>query len=402
MMRTALLYPLLAFLLLSGCGNINRKVGYRGERETFDHRKAEAARAFDRGDYRGALEIAESAHAMRSDDRELNLTLAHAHMAVIGMDPAGIISYIEDLKKKTTSSSEDPTFDRLLKNIEGFRHAIELSDDVIAAMSQPTNADGTIPGQSTHPLFIGLDLRIPRDLPEARKGEQRYLAHIQRSIELVCPYVDPSVRIIKDMGHTVQDSRHAQPNCSSAHDPDKEGDYHYLWVAAHFIEATILTRYIAPNFDVLVKRFEALGEARHQIKRDEVLPLLRESLAFVNAIYPADDGRVADSIVSAMINDVIAGIEGYREVLGVSPEARGNIATFIDKVKMQSTPFGTDLASMEAAVLKSIFKALANFYGPDLAVAERRRNCRLIADAFPSIDEDRCVTDFYTFEMSDF
>ncbi len=370
----ALVISLSSLLGLIGCGENTNPNGMflttDAKSESLADLFSEAERQYDLGNYGKALNLAQKALDKSPGNEAVSILIGYIHMSMAGIDAFKLVTDLIDqsaTESASTATGQSASTDSCSDSDGAVKSLCKLGK-VIGL----TNNDKVLLTNSAASLNLDDDSadadtsgeRIPKKASEARTAGVVLVTGVNQTIKDICPLVSESVKILisGDQSRTNDDPRHVLSACTPSKLPlNLKAKAHYLWAFAHLTEAIAYYTVFSEQLTNAQKQIDSLNSS------DPIsfIKNLSTVSKLVDAILPTDASISADTMLTAIFNDLEAAANGFKEIPGMPEnitssitkaltELKEKIKTLSSKANGGSTSTNTDNT---AAVLKDQFTA---------------------------------------------
>lgn len=356
------LLTLVAPFLLMACSegtNFNQIFVNKDQKDSADYTRERAQYYFDRGEYEKAKGYAEKMYELNKNDEESAVLLSYIYLGLARVDIFDLAENLIDQTKKEKSEEKPEENSSAVAALDELGAVIGLLDEDRAAMADEDNVvdvNGTpVSGVSDNPIFARMDVTLPKGSADARQANSQLLQNLNKAIKTVCPFVNDEAKILKGETRSDEDSRHTTDNCPKSPYPHKIGaKTHFLWAFSHLTEAIAFNSLMSELIEVLNQRGAAIGKnnGAAAVNAEQYVDGLTEIVNLVNVILPTSPEEAADSMLTAVFNDMEAASLGFGQIDGVPEDLTKSINEALSKLKASSSSIGNANQNNNAAALK--------------------------------------------------
>lgn len=371
----------LATIILLGmaCGsvNVNRYLFVTGsnEEKSLDYLIERARYEYDQGNFDKAMDLVNSALDLSPGNEEATILGGYVNLSMSGIDPFALARKLieSDTKAKSTTSGTKLT----ATTTSGGNSAdlfttlsslLNLSDEDRAKLE--TKKDTSV---ELYPV------PIPACAEDARSIST--LEHLNKAIDLVCPFVDASAKITGANG----DSRHTTDHCKTTVEnrrlPVKA---HFLWAFTHLTEALVFQSVLlytesSTTAAATTAASSATTQASNLQKRvdsikagstadvSQAVTQITNIKTLVDQILPVGNSNDCTKAGKtpqfwATLNDMRAVGKAFNTIQGIPDSVKNQVTAAMDKIEQlgKITDQATALQQQEINLKAQLNKKLAN------------------------------------------
>ncbi|MEZ4743080.1 MAG: hypothetical protein R3B45_11655 [Bdellovibrionota bacterium] len=314
---------------------------------SFDNILARGQALYDKGDMEQALIYASKAYQIDPTSEKAALLLGYANLGNAGIQPFDLILKMISSGEKDSNSEEEANL------AEDDSNPLNKLKDVIGITEEELSLLGTI--DDTFPEYPVI---IPICADEARYLIEK-LSYLNQAILVICPLVDPTIRLAADNRH----------NCSDRQNPTLKNSAkaHLLWAMSHIAEALAFYSVLTVSTDSsssktnLEMRFEALKSSAIESPAEltnflSQLDGLEQIILKTMPLGTECSPQYPQTQFAALVNDLVSASSGFN--------------------KMAGTPKSITSALEKATAKIQIIKSSSN----DTAAAFQERNAAFKSD----------------------
>ncbi|WP_141734897.1 hypothetical protein [Oligoflexus tunisiensis] len=342
--------PLVLVLLLSGCSESTNIMGLIAASSVEHDAGALLSRSRirqDAGDYEGALSDAEAAVALAPDCGACAVQAGYCHLGVAGLDMFQLTRKMieKNASEDTAEEADAPALTEsgnASSQLTALASLVGLGSSDYEAITLAGNRLDTLEGAPTTGPFRSLPVYLPKAAPEARVSDSSTLQHIARAVEVICPFMPSSVKILGEQ----PDIRHAAEAC--VRDEDVEGagsNALFIWAVSHLVEAIAFHQVVlytqdgvTPN---LQKRAAILENQGEIASLTEYVQAVQDLAAVVDIILPTEVNAARASMLTAMFNDLQTVSLAFQHMAAVPPSLSKGIVDAIAELQGQKDKIGS-------------------------------------------------------------
>ncbi len=340
----------LILLQLMGCSPATNVLGLIAAGSIEDDAGAMLSRSklqVDEGDYQGALDSAQRAFQLAPDCAACAVQLGYCHLGVAGLDLFQLAKKMLDNASEEGSSEAETSAPALAESnaagqLASLATLVGLTDEDYAAITLPGNRLGALEGAPSTGPFRSLPVLLPKTATDARDSDSSTLHHIARAVEVICPFMNETVKIMGEAG----DIRHTDPSCERSEGPAKvQSNALFIWAMAHLVEAIAFHGVVLYQPDGAVPHLQqraALLENRSIITSlSEYVASVKDLAAVVDIILPTESEAARASMLTAMFNDLQTVSLAFQNMLAVPPSLSKGIVDAIAQLQGQKDQINT-------------------------------------------------------------
>jgi hypothetical protein len=360
-MRIAQLVILSTLVGCSGSTNFNQFFVSKKQKEALDSLNARAEIAYDKGDFQEALKYAQKAYDANPTSEAASVLLGYIRLSLAGVDTFQLADNLIQQSDNASSSLIAETKD-VSSSLGDLAGIIGFSEEELTKLT--TTEVGELKGESENPIFDeeSMNVVFPLSAADARANIVDNLVHLNSAIDVVCPWVEESAKILETSGRDVNDPRHLPKECPPSTTTRRfSAKAHYLWSMAHLSEAIAFNSVFSKNLTALDKRAEALN-SKSSVNPADYVGGVVELAEIVAILMPTDPEESASSMLKAIFNDFKATSTGFAAIPGMPDSLSKSINSALTKLEEQSKKIsqaGGDVDADAGALRDQLTKKLA-------------------------------------------
>lgn len=329
-----------AFLWLAGCGASTNLNGFlwtsSADEERHDYLYTQARLAYDQGQFDDALTLANKAYDLDPENDDVIVLLANINLSKAGVDPFALAKNLQALNAPSTTllASSDAA-----ASLAKLTAVMSLSAEDFAALGTAQETTSSV--STYYPVILPV-------APSVAREKVAFLKGLDRTIRMICPYIDASAKIAGDIRHTSADCT------TSGKATANKSKLHIIWSFAHLGEAIAYTSVLlyAKEKDATAgqvgdgvtdndgtanteKRVTKL-QATNSLQADVFLAALKETTGAVDSVF----STAADSQLTAILNDFNATSKGFAAVPGLPPKMTKKITEGAENINAVAASVG--------------------------------------------------------------
>ncbi len=302
-------------LLSCGEANVFSPTYGKTDLQAYEPALDQAEIYYDKGDHEQATAYAMKAYEQNPRSERAATILAYAVMGLTGLDPIEITKTLNKKDEATADESSEKSKSSNTSAFSNLHQILGVDQAFIESLGEFDDRD------ADYPLLLPL-------CAEAARQQIEKLALIDKAIHVLCPFVNPDIRLPSDYRH----------NCEAIDlEVQSPGKIHFVWGLAHLAEGVFFNAalsYKTDNADAdvssnLEMRVRSLG----QIATDSPQGVKRSMAAMaalnasMNIIF--DQSKQCDQgMLVANFNDLMAVNQAFLSISGLPK----NILKPIEKV----------------------------------------------------------------------
>ena len=316
---------------------------------------------YDRGKFNKALTFAHAATAMDRDNEHAGLIEGAIEFGLAGLDIFSLAGKLiaQGEAAQSLALEGDESSDALSQLSTIFGITAEQVGAMTLDGNSVTTADGkVVKGAPDSGLFKDYPVLLPKKAAEARLAGGDTILHLSRAVMAICRFVEDDVKLI-DADNA--DPRHISADCQKAPNTLRQkGKSYFLWALAHLVESLAFRGIVlyapdgaTPN---LMKRSAAMSGT---LTITQYLQGITELSAVLDVVFPIDPVASADSMLTAMVNDLMTVDRTFANMSGIPTSMTKSIKTTIKQIKRQKAKMvasqggaATGTAGTDAQALK--------------------------------------------------
>lgn len=374
---------------IAACGvesNFFAWVTPSGHKKSWEQQVALGRIYYDVQDYDQALKHAEQAYQINPDSEEAAVLLGYVYLAKANLSPVSVVESLiaqgqtgdvvsEGSQESNSSAPESSSVEEDLPDGGDFGvlgHIIGLSKEEFNKMGQVNLDDPDLP------------VIEPYCANQVRKSVDK-LKYVDRAIAVVCPFVDPDVRLGEDVRHRCQARGGSRRQRSESH---------FLWALAHVTEAAAFHSVMTygttgsdkTNLELRVEAIQNFdlsnpSQISSLITDLESLTQTIDNVLQVAGFCSWDESGQTQLL--ALVNDLIATTYAFSKMPGIPEDlisgihqATGRIVAIREQTSGISQA-QEQAASVRGGVTKSISKEVAavlDKMNPETLTTEQQQN----------------------------
>ncbi|MBF0440756.1 MAG: tetratricopeptide repeat protein [Oligoflexales bacterium] len=375
---------------------------------------------YDKGDFEGALTYAQMALELDPQNQRGSLMMGFVHFSMAGMDPFRLASKLMDKtesKKGQTLHEEadilladgkESSNSEMLSNLNDLLGVTQAEyDGITLEGNSVVLVDGSVvKGAPDSGVFKEYPVILPKTATLARSAGTPIISHLTAGIRHICPLVIEEVKIPEDPRHS-PDNCHPVSNTVYA-----RGKAHFLWAFLHLTEAVIFKTIVLYDPEGkganIIRRSDAI-KAQTSMGFLDYLKAVRELSAVMDVIFPTDEQKSRDSMLTAIINDLTATSLAFTSMKGIPPSMTEQVTSTLNSInekrnKMATAGAGTAGQSgvnsgskalkeqLTAKIAQNVGSQMAERYSKgEMTEANRKEACDVYA-GITSTEIDICKT----------
>jgi hypothetical protein len=346
-------------VLLSSCSegtSFNQIFVSKAEKETLISLMTKAQLAYDRGEFKGALVLAEKARDLSPKNEDIAILLGYINLSLAGMDTFAIARAMVDATNTGTKSESKTT---LAESNSSSSATIFL--DAISTILNIGKEDietlGTISEDQDKELFADYPVLLPESAKKARRSGLTAFYRISAAIASVCPFVDAEAK-------SASDERHSEANCEPTEfKREKAVVAHFLWAFAHIAEAAVFYSALQyKNEGATVANIQAranqLQAGQGSLSLTEYASHMVSLADAVTKVYAIDDSA---SQFSAIVSNLTVAGKAFGQIANIPSEIKKSLNRALASITATNNVDGTSADQKQSSALKAqLNKSMSN------------------------------------------
>ena len=368
-------------LILSSCSegsNVNQIFVDKEQKNTFDQLIDQAVYEYDNKNYTEALASIDQAQSIFPDAEEATVMKAYIYLGLAGIDILTLVRKLSNQTSSTNSGTSLLSTNDASTVLSDLASIIGVTQDDIKLLSvennQVTVNGSVVQGAPEAGVFQPHPIYFPKAASLARTMPINTLLNINKTIQTICPLVDPSAKLIT--GESL-DSRHSVESCPQNTNPKNFSAHtHFLWSFSHLAESI---------YFYAVVLYQTPGATAPNLQsRVDTLPNITAITDYINAVT---DLAVAvdqiftttneDSMLTAIFNNLKVTALGFANIAGLPDDVKNKITKSVDDLKKKADQItgATSAGTKNAAAIKNnLTKKLGNNLSKKISTKVKEEN----------------------------
>ncbi|MDD1421224.1 hypothetical protein MEO40_19275 [Dolichospermum sp. ST_sed1] len=322
-MKVLFIIPVI--LGLSNCGASSNPFTHltpKNQKQTFDTLLVSARAKYDSGEYEEALIDGEMAYKLHPKSQQAAETLGYIHLALAGIAPFDLAKKMIGSSPKKDSSKSEKSSDSSDDALSRISNVLSLTEEDLSKLGTLDKTDASLP------------IMVPICAGEARERIEP-IAHVNRAIEVICPFVSPGAKINSEPRHQCEKSKINNL---------KSGKSNFLWAFAHLTEAIAFRKVLTystqksgskTNLEMRVDKIKSV-KVDDPTQMDSFLKKMASLEATIAKIMPVD-GKCSQNYpqtqFNALLNDLVSVNLAFANMPGVPEELTKSISKAMEKIE---------------------------------------------------------------------